>query len=231
MLITFTSDAAGAAPGWLLSYDAEIPVYCSGMVNMSEQTGIISDGSGPADYHNSSTCMWMIQPAGASELTLYFNSFNTEEEYDQVKVFDPETQDLLADLSGDINPPAIHSPSGKAFVTFSTNYTITAPGWEAYYETDLVKIAERTLEESLNIYPNPATDIIHVSWTDNKNGPMSVQISNMSGQSVITRTVNSKPGENIIHLNTENLEAGIYLLKMKSASLVMMRKLIITSEI
>ncbi|HSG68324.1 MAG TPA: C10 family peptidase, partial [Bacteroidales bacterium] len=142
MLITFSSDGNGSAPGWLLSYTSEIPVYCVGMQNMMEQTASLSDGSGPRDYHNNTTCMWMITPPDATEITLHFTTFDTEAEFDKVKVYDPATQELLAELSGNELPGPISSPSGKLFITFSTNYTNTAPGWEAWYETDLVGIEE-----------------------------------------------------------------------------------------
>ena len=104
--------------------------------------------------------MWMIQPEGASELTLYFNEFNTEEGYDLLQVYEMPTQELLADLSGDITPDPVTSPTGKAYVAFSTNNAITAPGWEIYYETDLVKVKENLLEENLKIYPNPGRELI-----------------------------------------------------------------------
>jgi len=227
MLVTFTSDASGAAPGWLLRYESEIPVYCTGMVNANEQSGTFSDGSGPADYHNGSTCMWMIQPPGATELTLYFNSFNTEEEFDQVKVFDPVTQELLADLSGDINPPPVTSPSGKAFVTFSTNYTITAPGWEIYYETDLVKVEENLIESSFIMYPNPARNKVSLTFRAETNSQLNVSITDIAGQLAYFETASANAGENSIDINTDKLEAGIYILKITSEDFALYKKLIL----
>jgi len=227
MLVTFTSDASGEAPGWLLSYEAEIPVYCAGMVNMNDQSATFSDGSGPADYHNGSTCMWMIQPPGASELTLYFNSFNTEEEFDQLKVFDPVTQDLLADLSGDIIPPPVTSPSGKAFITFSTNYTVTAPGWEIYYETDLVKLEENLIEKSFNMYPNPARDKVTLTFLADNDSHLKVSITDMAGQEVYDKTSSASTGENSLEINTNMMESGVYILKITSEDFALYKKLIL----
>jgi len=79
VLITFSSDASVEGPGWLLSYEAEIPEYCPGISLQNEQSGYITDGSGPRDYHNNTNCFWIIEPPGASELTIYFTDFHTEE--------------------------------------------------------------------------------------------------------------------------------------------------------
>ncbi len=218
MLITFSSDGTANAPGWLLSYTSEIPVYCSGMTNLSAQADTISDGSGPRDYHNSSTCMWMITPPDASELSIYFLSFNTEETFDLVKIYDAETQDLLAEYSGDIAPDPVTSPSGSMFITFSSNSTITAPGWEAYYETDLVKVEEKNIETSLQIFPNPAKDQVNLSWIGEISDEIIISVSSMSGNTVISLHEISKQGMNMMEIDVSGLPAGIYLLELQSGN-------------
>ncbi|MBE9484618.1 MAG: C10 family peptidase [Bacteroidetes bacterium] len=227
ILITYQSDAAGTAPGWLLSYTSEIPVYCTGITNIAEQSGNISDGSGPRDYHNGSTCMWMLDPPGASELTIYFTLFHTEEAYDIVKVFDLETQELLEEFSGDITPGPVTSPSGRMFITFSSNYTITAPGWEAYFETDLVGVEENLVGQSLRIFPNPAGDHVNLSWMAYKNSKLQIRISSMTGIRVIDKGFIGKAGSNMLRIDVSGLEAGIYLLEMEREDEGVYRKLVI----
>lgn len=227
VLITFTSDGSGNAPGWLLSYTSKIPVYCIGMSNLNEQSGFLSDGSGPRDYHNSSTCLWMIDPPGASELTIYFTSFNTEEVNDLVKVYDLDNNLLLAEFSGDITPGPVTSPSGRMFLTFATNYTITAPGWEAWYETDLVKVEENTIDQSLQIYPNPADENIKLSYLSETTGITDISIASMSGRLVHTQSYNSIAGSNMLDINVSHLEAGIYLLTLRQEEKMVYRKLVI----
>ena len=227
ILITFSSDGSGTAPGWLLSYTSEMPVYCSGMTNMNAQSEYLSDGSGPRDYHNGTTCMWMIDPPGASELTIYFTSFNTEAAFDIVKVFDLETQDLLAEYSGDITPDPVTSPSGRMFLTFSTNSTTTAPGWEAYYETDLVKIEENLLAKSLQLYPNPTSGHIKLSWMAEKSSKTRITINSMTGKTMIKREIISNIGNNKFSMDVSELPAGLYLLEIKSGAASIQRKIVI----
>ncbi len=227
MLITFISDASGNAPGWLLSYEAEIPVYCNGMTNMFEQSGTFSDGSGPQDYHNGSTCLWMINPPGASELTLSFNSFHTEEEFDVVKIYNPVNSELLAEYSGDIIADPVTSPSGQMFITFSTNYTITAPGWEVEYVTDLVNVEENLLETSVEIFPNPATDHVSVSFLSENIELLDISVSEMNGKLVHSLTTQVNVGRNMINMNLGGLETGIYLVKLTSTGQAVYKKLIL----
>jgi hypothetical protein len=227
MLITFISGNSGSAPGWLLSYSSQIPVYCSGMTQLQEQSGFISDGSGPRDYHNNTACMWMLDPPGASEITLYFTSFETEEAYDLVKVFDLETQQLLAEFSGNTTPGPVTSPSGRMFITFSTNYTITAPGWEAWYETDLVGLDEKETLNGIEIYPNPARDKVNLSWMSVKPAKWRITLQSLTGRKVLEKDIIAGEGPNRHEMDVSLLPAGMYLLGFSSAGNAFYTKVLI----
>ncbi len=227
MLVTFTTDNSGAATGWLLSYTAEVAVYCSGMTGMTEQCDTFSDGSGNRDYHNGTTCMWMIDPPGASSLTLYFTSFNTEEGHDLVKIFDLQTQELLAEYSGEISPAPVTSPSGRMFVTFSSNASVTAAGWEAFYETDLVSVNENNTITNIQLFPNPAYSSVNLSWTSYGSGAITVIISDMAGRPMIHNEFASDNGYNMARIGLSALAEGIYLLRISKEGDVTYRKLIV----
>ena len=101
----------------------------------------------------------MINPPGASTVTLYFTEFATEEGFDFLKIYDLATSQVIAELTGSYPngvPDPVTSPSGKMFIAFSTNYSGTAEGWSAYYETDLVDVPEMQSQDNIMIYPNPA---------------------------------------------------------------------------
>lgn len=110
-------------------------VYCSGLSTLTSPSGTFSDGSGTLDYGCNSDCQWLIQPNGATSVTLNFTSFNTESGYDEVKVYDgPSTAyTLLGTYSGTALPTQINSSGGSLFITFTSDYSITAPGWSISY--------------------------------------------------------------------------------------------------
>lgn len=227
VLITFQTDANTESSGWLLEYRGEIPVYCQSMNFLSEQSAYISDGSGPGDYFNNTSCIWMISPPGASELTVYFSDFHTEAEYDYVKIFDLATQELLAIYSGDITPDPVTSESGKMSIRFTTNGSITAPGWDAYYETDLVSIDENPAEETLNLFPNPAKDQITLTFEAGTDQIVTIRILSISGQEVMKQEINATDGKNTLSINTGHIDSGLYLIHLEDTRGNIYRKLII----
>jgi hypothetical protein len=229
LYLAFETDGSGTAPGWLLEYKQNLPVYCSGLAMMEEQTGTITDGSGPGDYHNGTLCLWMIAPPGAGEVRLYFDSFHTEETYDYLQVFDASGTEI-ARLSGDTMPPPIVTSSGKMSLKFSTNSSVTAPGWEAWYETDLVMVNEYSIEQHLEVYPNPASQHVYVSWESEEIKQVNLRITDMSGREYRGFITNSVPGMNSFRLDLEGLQKGLYLLLVTSGNETSVQKLLIADE-
>jgi len=160
MYIRFTSDEESVSGGFLASFESEVPVFCSGNVTFNEQADTLSDGSGNWNYHDNTICRWWILPEGAASVTLFFTEFETEAGFDLLKIYDLQTQQLLAEYSGTYPggvPDPVTSPSGKMFLTWTTNSMNTAPGWTAYYESNLVDIKENEPQQKLKVFPNPST--------------------------------------------------------------------------
>lgn len=109
--------------------------YCSGTTELSSPTGTVTDGSGNANYGNNASCKWIIAPEGANTITLNFTSFNTEEDFDFVTVYNgPDvTYPVLMIWSGNTLPPAITSTFGAVCIEFSSNEDIISSGWSLNY--------------------------------------------------------------------------------------------------
>ena len=66
----------------------------------------------------------------------------------------------------------------------------------------------------IKTYPNPVTDILNVEIPQpNSLGTVSIQVSNMLGQTVLTRQLNN---QDIVELDLENIGKGIYTLNLFS---------------
>ena len=139
LLVHFTSDGSTGASGWAASYTSTSGSVngCSGSTTFLAATGSFSDGSGTSNYGNNGQCDWLIQPVGATSITLDFNSFDTEFNYDYVKVYDgPNTSStLMAAYSGSSIPASLTSTGGSMLVEFVTNGSNTAGGWDATYSS------------------------------------------------------------------------------------------------
>jgi len=162
--VRFVADSQESSSGWLLSYNGDIPVYCSGLAMFTEPYDTISDGSGPRNYHNETTCLWNIKPPNAASVTLYFINFNTELNNDVLKVYNGNQ--LIAELSGSELPQPITAESGSMFLTFSTNATETAPGWEACYMANYVGYNEEVTKTEAMVFPNPVQNKLIISTPD-----------------------------------------------------------------
>lgn len=100
-------------------------------------SGTFGDGSGMFDYENNFSCSWSIQLPEGEKVKLSFISFNTEADYDFVRVYDglDNTGTLLAELSGDFIPTNIYSSTNTMYITFIADGGVVAPGFEASYST------------------------------------------------------------------------------------------------
>ena len=133
MFIRFISDESVTAPGFSANYTTNIP--CSGQTNLTAASGSITDGSGANDYGCSADCKWLIQPSGATSITLNFTSFSTENGYDFVKIYDGSTtaSPLLGSYSGTSLPPTQTSSGGSMLVHFTSDGSVQQGGFSANY--------------------------------------------------------------------------------------------------
>lgn len=218
MLIVFESDSANENEGFLAEFDAEIPLYCSGIPIYTVQSDTISDGSGTWDYHNNTACLWKITPEGASSVTLYFTEFETEGGFDLLKIFDLQSQQLLAEYSGSYSPGVpdpVTSPSGKMFIAFSTSPYMTDSGWEAYYESNLVNVPEPVTESNVKVFPNPTTGRLTLAWKEPAGIAKDITLADLSGRVVLYDRIQPGPGKQI-HFEFGHLLPGIYILCAQS---------------
>ena len=223
----FETDDSGQAGGWLATFSSEQPVYCSGVTSLEEQTDTLTDGSGSYMYHDNTACIWMIQPPGAGNVTLYFTEFATEDTFDYVSVYDLETQELLAKYSGVYStglPDPVTSPSGRMFVAFNTNYAIREQGWTAYYLTDLVGTRENNSSPAITIYPVPASEYINILF--NKTcPPVNIILTDLTGK-ILIHDGNVTPSAPL-KIYTGTLQPGVYILRVGTGEGLVSRKIII----
>ncbi len=217
LLLVFESGPESTGDGFLLAFESEIPVFCSGMVMLSDQNDTLSDGSGNWNYHNNSACLWRIMPEGASSVTLYFEEFSTEEGMDILKVYDLQTQQLLAEYSGNYGsgvPDPVTSPSGKMFITFNTNTSVTASGWKAVYESNLVGMDDNDSPTRVLVYPNPASEYITIDLGSSSEKKVFVSLTDPAGRTILSGTYPTDNGR--IFMNVGDFTPGMYLVKVKA---------------
>ena len=227
VLVTFTTNQSVTDNGWLITYRAYQPSWCSGMLTFTEPSGTFEDGSSNFYYNNNSACMFRIIPDYAYETTLYFNYLDTEEDFDIVKIFDYDTQELLAEVSGTEIPEPIVSPSGQFFITFNSNSSIRSNGWEIYYASENVGITNINDPGNLRIYPNPAKDQLTITYTNIPSEQPMVTINSMTGAEVYSESLHNFDGTYNKTIDVSNLKKGIYMISIRNETGIIVKKLVI----
>ncbi len=115
---------------------SQMYAQCSG----SNQYGYVdwfSDGSGDSDYNNSQSCSWTFTSAMGGIVRIGFYDFNTEANYDFVRIYDgyDSSAPLLAELAGNIDPGQIFTTGSVAYVEWSTDGSVTAPGFNGWWDS------------------------------------------------------------------------------------------------
>ena len=80
---------------------------------------------------------------------------------------------------------------------------------------------EETENNIFNVYPNPAIDVINVTFTENFNG--SVSILNVTGKEVMSSTVNGAQHS----VSTDGLSSGVYYVKVNDGMTSQIAKVVV----
>lgn len=110
---------------------------------MSSPAGTIYDSGGPnGNYVDNENCTFLIDPCG-SGLTLSFSQFDLENSWDYLYVYDGTSTaaPLLGAYTGNVLPPTLSSASGSFFIVFSSDVSITRPGFTASWSSTPVGTA------------------------------------------------------------------------------------------
>jgi len=134
----------GLSPNDILSINRIYPTpsnctntFCSGITSLTSQSGGFSDGSGLDDYGNNSQCEWRITPPNATSISLEFTSFNVENGYDYVYIYDGigNNANLIGTFTGTSLPNTISSTTGIMVVKFESDVSVVLAGFDANYSS------------------------------------------------------------------------------------------------
>ncbi len=137
--------------------------FCSGTTSLTAATGTFTDGSGASNqYANNADCSWLIQPPGASSITLSFTDFDTEFGYDGIIVYDgPDASSpVLGEFTGTTIPAPVTSTGGSMFVLFLSDEALRADGWTANYTSSSSNIYTFTGNGNWNVPSNWSNNTI-----------------------------------------------------------------------
>jgi hypothetical protein len=75
--------------------------------------------------------------------------------------------------------------------------------------------SKEEIEESVKVYPNPATDLLNVALQAQSDGRLRIRMTDLSGKTIRDEAFEVEKGENLIPIALDRLPAGAYLLWME----------------
>jgi hypothetical protein len=242
MLIRFTTNATVTSTGWSADY-VSYGTYQGPCIDetFTAQSGSISDNSGPEEYVNNLDCRKLIQPSGAATVTLIFTAFDIEEGWDFVTVYDGATiaSPELGSYSGSSLPSVLTSSGGSMLVQFTSDYSVTAQGWEASYITTMPygiisdkssrqkKEFEKTIVTfNISLYPNPTSEKIYFVCKELYHNDFTIEIYNLEGR--VIQIIKLYDFTGLFEIDFTEYAAGVYYLKSFNKDFVDIQRIVLT---
>ena len=198
-----------------------VTVPTSGIKNIIACNGTLYDNGGQSsNYSNNTDGVVVIQPNGASMVSLNFTffDFRTQQPGDTLFIYDGPTtgSPLLGSFTGNGNPGVINSTGGSITIRQKTNIWATDPGFALTWSCFLINVPElSTKSDNYIVYPNPTSEIINIKSLNIKQGSIKeMKLFNAVGQAVMTYKPLQK--KSLLQINVSQLPKGLYFLSILS---------------
>lgn len=138
-------------------------------------------------------------------------------------IFNAEESDNGTDFHSIVSIAANMNKSVYAFSDYNISADVQyyrikqTDGYGAVYYSNIVAVKTGSIP-SINVYPNPAVNVVNVLIQSSVQETISIQLADISGKMFSSKQVSLSPGKNIFSWGTGNLAVGTYMLKMQSPS-------------
>lgn len=220
--IRFISDENDVVDrGFVLEYSATTgQAYCSEDYVTLTGTGTITDkGNSEVDAHApyiaDKMCKWKIDD---SRVTYFYYPRINLGLGDYIDIYEYkglQRYELLRrfDIYNMPTEDVFVANGNRIRIHFMTDNYDENDGFELIYQV-ITNVKENGISE-LNIFPNPASSTMNVLLTTEEAGQLTFRISDMTGRTLSTESVENLGGEMLHTINVSNLSKGLYLLSIE----------------
>lgn len=176
-------------------------------------------GGASSNYQDDERELWLFQPLNSSSVTLDFTSFNTELDYDYLFIYDGDNLDsnLIGVYSGTNSPGVITSSGSSLLVEFRSDCGVTTPGWEVAYTSTLLGVTNPAALNTVSLYPNPASEIVHVEGITNS---IDLFVYDAAGKKCLQKS-------KVNQFDTSSMPDGIYSVIIRLNNSYVVKRLIV----
>ena len=83
------------------------------------------------------------------------------------------------------------------------------------YGFTFVGIEETILDAKVNVYPNPADNVLNLSFVSNNNSEIVISLTDITGKILYNEPANISAGSNNMQIDVSGLSKGMYILKLE----------------
>lgn len=230
LTVRFNTNGTSQGDGWNLSYTVK---NCKTNMSYTEPIGSFDDGSGTCQYSNSTVCSWIIQPEGASYITIEFDDFDIAGNAEFVKIY--KDQQLTANVIASFTPSSVPSgpinvPSGTAVVQFFADANTVADGWSLHYTSTTSDIASNVVMSNMSIMPNPGNLDSRLNFTLTQNSETKIYVTNILGEIIALKEYSLMEGVHEFSVGDffkSTPESGIYFINVDSGNEIRTQKFVV----
>ncbi|MGK5082856.1 CUB domain-containing protein [Bdellovibrionota bacterium FG-1] len=119
---------------------------CTNTTATTTSGNLVDSGDTLVNYSPNENCTLLIQPVGATSITLSLSSIATEAGYDALRVYDGTDANgpLLGTFSGSATPAPVTGTSGSLYLTFVSDGSLQFAGFNASWTSDGSVVAPTT---------------------------------------------------------------------------------------
>jgi hypothetical protein len=185
-------------------------------------SGTFSDAGGPsANYSGNEDYIFMITPPNALSVTVNFTSFDLENGFDSLYIYDGPgiTAPLIGAYTGTTSPGTITSTDTALTFRFISDPFVNTTGFTSTWScTQLTtNIAENGNAFSFQVSPNPFSDNIHLSYLLAETSNVEIALVDVLGRKTILSAAHvqaaGKHNEDL-DLASQQLANGIYFVEV-----------------
>lgn len=209
-------------------FNVSVPI--SGTSYLSSCFGALYDNGGEfSNYSNNTDGIIVIQPPGATSVSLNFMMFDfvASNPGDTLFIYDgpSELSPLIGFFVGNAMPGIINSTGGSITLRQKTDNMITDPGFELTWSCNVGVDELQNFPFNFLVYPNPARHILNIKALEKNTMVKSMEIYNTIGEAFMN--LNPIQNEQVITLDISSLAKGLYFLNITTDKGIVVKKVTI----
>lgn len=197
-------------------------------------TGNITDSGGTGNYSNGENWTFTLAPSNASTVTLAFNSFGLEANYDYMYIYNGSSTNapLIGTYTGTTSPGTVIGTNGALTLKFISDGATVSWGFTANWScTQATTLEEASTAWEIVLSPNPTKDILQLQLNHlTALSEMTITIVNTNGELIFERKNSYLAEKEPFLICTQDWADGMYFMLLQNGENCLTKRFIVKRD-